>query len=84
MESILGQIGRLEGGPCPTIELELASHMTPASTITYAAFERTAINVTATQLADSHSRVLMSVHLDESEAAVRLKARLGHISEILK
>ena len=48
----------------------------------YAALERTAVDMKSTQLADGHCRVLMGIHLDESEAAIGLEAGLGDVAEV--
>ena len=51
---------------------------------TYAALQRTAVNLVAVELADGVGGVLVGVHLDEGKATVRLEASLGDISEVLE
>jgi hypothetical protein len=51
---------------------------------TYAALQRAAINLVTVELADGVRGVLVGVHLDESEATVRLEASLGDVSEVLE
>lgn len=51
---------------------------------TYAALQRTAVDVVAVQLADGHGSILVRVHLNESESTVRLEASLCNIAEVLE
>lgn len=51
---------------------------------TYAALERTAVDVVAVELANGNGSVLMSVHLDESKSTVALEARLDNIAKVLE
>ena len=48
------------------------------------ALQGTTVDVIATELADSHGGILVGVHLDESKAAVRLKASLNNVTEVLE
>lgn len=51
---------------------------------TYAALQRTTVDLVAIQLADSHGSILMCVHLDKGEATVSLETGLEDISEVLE
>ncbi len=51
---------------------------------TYATFQRTTVDIEAAQLTDRHRRILMGIHLDEGEAAIRLKARFDHVTVVLE
>lgn len=51
---------------------------------TYAALERSAVDVVAIELADGHGGVLVGIHLDEGEASIGLEASLGDIAEVLE
>lgn len=51
---------------------------------TYAALQWATIDIVTRKLADGHCGVLVGVHLDESEAAVRLEASFNDVSEILE
>ncbi len=48
------------------------------------ALERTAVNLISAELADGHGGVLVSIHLDEGEAAISLEASLGDVAEVLE
>ena len=50
----------------------------------YTALERSTIDVIAIHLADSHGCVLVRIHLNESEASVRLESRLDHEPKVLE
>lgn len=52
--------------------------------VTYTALERTSVDVVTVQLADGIGSILMRVHLDEGEAAVRLEASLNDIAKVLE
>jgi len=52
--------------------------------ITYAALERTAMNIVAVQLANSHRSVLVRIHLDEGESAVGLETGLDDVTKVLE
>ena len=54
------------------------------SVLAPAAFQRTAIDLVPTKLTDSHGGILVRVHFDEGEAAVRLEAGLGDVAEVLE
>jgi len=62
----------------------LATILTKSTKETYAALERTAVDIVAVQLADGHGSIFVRVHLDESEATVRLEASLGYIAKVLE
>jgi hypothetical protein len=62
----------------------LARSSTSEREQTYAALQRTAVDVVTVQLADGHGGVLVRVHLDKSEATVRLETSLGDIAEVLE
>ena len=51
---------------------------------TYAALQRSTIDVIATQLTDGHCCVFVRIHLDESKATIRLEACLGNKTEVLE
>jgi len=51
---------------------------------TYAALERTAVDIVAVELADGHGSVLMRVHFDKGKPTVGLEARLGYVAKVLE
>lgn len=51
---------------------------------TYAALQGATIDIVPIKLTNGHSRVLVSVHLDERETTVRLETGLHHITEVLE
>lgn len=51
---------------------------------TYAALQWSSIDVVGIQLADSHSGILVRVHLDEGETTVGLKASFQNIAKVLE
>jgi hypothetical protein len=61
-------------------EAQLWCHFTK----THAALQRTAVDIVAVELANGHGSILVRVHLDESETAVRLEARLGNVAKVLE
>lgn len=78
-----GRTDQLVGGPCPTVRhVSFASFDHHVST--YAALQWATIDVVAIELTDGHGRVLMSVHLDKGEPAVRLEASLGDVAKVLE
>ncbi|RXK34164.1 hypothetical protein BBD39_06140 [Arsenophonus endosymbiont of Bemisia tabaci Asia II 3] len=52
--------------------------------MTYAALQRTAVDLVAVELADGVGGVLVGVHLDEGETTVRLEASLGDVAKVLE
>jgi hypothetical protein len=51
---------------------------------TYAALQRTAVNLVAVELANGVGGVLVGVHLDKSKATVTLEASLGDVAKVLE
>lgn len=51
---------------------------------TYAALERSAVDVVAIELANGHGGVLVGVHLDKGKATVGLETGLGNVTEVLE
>lgn len=51
---------------------------------TYAALQRTTVDIVAIQLANSHRGVLVRLHLDKGEATVSLETSLEDITEVLE
>lgn len=58
------------------------SHSNQSST--YTALQRSTVNLISVELADSHGCVLVSIHFDESETAVRLETSLGDVAKVLE
>lgn len=50
----------------------------------YAALQRTSIDVVSVELADRHGGVLMRIHFDKGKATIRLQAGLKDITKILE
>lgn len=76
--------GRLVGDLCPTVMRSVTATSLHSATWAYTAFQRPSINVVAAQLTDRHGCVLVGIHFDKSEAAVRLEPRLDHVTEVLE
>lgn len=51
---------------------------------TYAALERTTIDVVTVELANGHGSVLVGVHFDKGKTSVGLEARLGYVAKVLE
>lgn len=51
---------------------------------TYAALERTTVDIVAGELADCHGGILVGVHLDESKTTVGLEPSLNNITKLLE
>lgn len=51
---------------------------------TYAALERTTVDVVTAQLTDSHASVLMGVHLDKGKSTISLETSLNHVTKVLE
>ena len=76
--------GRLAGDLCPTrLECKQEEGRKGVDS-TYAALQRTAIDVVPVELANGHGSVFVCVHLDESKATVRLETGFGHVTEVLE
>lgn len=52
--------------------------------VTYAALQRTTVDIVAVQLADCRGSVLMRIHLHECKATVSLETSLKNIAEVLE
>lgn len=82
------QTDQLEDGPCPTVMIDqLAVNDAILScpiSITYAALQGATVDLVAVELANGHGGVLVGVHLDKSEATVRLEAGLGDVAKVLE
>jgi hypothetical protein len=76
------QLG-LEPCPYPT-KSKLAHGKLRGCVITCAAFQRSAVDIVATQLADCHSSILMGVHLDKGKTSIGLETSLDHVSKVLE
>lgn len=75
-------------GPCPTAAPDVRSFQFRFVDLrvgsTYATFQWTAVDVVATELANGHGCIFVSVHLDESKSTVCLETRLNNVTEVLK
>lgn len=57
---------------------------TKGNTSTYAALQRTTVDVVTVELTDGHGSVLVGVHLDEGKSTIRLETGLGNITKVLE
>jgi len=70
VEASIHRIGQWVDDPCPTSPESVSENVPKGENGTYATLEGPTVDVVATQLANRHGRVLMSIHLDEREATI--------------
>lgn len=70
VEASIHRIGLWVDDPCPTSPESVSENVPKGENGTYATLEGPTVDVVATQLANRHGRVLMSIHLDEREATI--------------
>ena len=51
---------------------------------TYAAFQRSSVDIISGKLTDSNSGIFMSIHLDKCEPAIGRKSCLNNVAEVLE
>lgn len=78
------QTGPWVGGLCPTRSTSKQYKQKKGTVSTYAALQRSAVDVVAIELADGHGGILVSVHFNESKTTVRLEASLSDVAKVLE
>lgn len=72
------------GDLCPTVTKSKQQKETKGTDSTYAALQRSTVDIVAVKLTDGHGSVLVGVHLDESKPAIRLETSLGNVTKVLE
>jgi hypothetical protein len=86
----LGLLGRITieltswGTILAPLPAKLALRWEETSSNSYAAFQRSTIDIVPRQLANSHGSVFMAVHLNERKASIRLESSFDNIAKVLE